>query len=216
MAVSSSDINDKSDGAGVRSVEIHGLSATGEDQDEVILMNASTEVSSSLSYCRINKMHNETVGTYGGSHQGDITLRVSSGGAKSGEILSVMTGTEGNINSGVQYGLGEAGNGYWSVPLGKVAYLTNLTVDIDAGANKTADVVLYEREGILDITAPMDPRKVLWSTRAGAGEIRKNFESHLKIKGLTDIFFRAKGSASSTKIAVDLDFILLDANASGA
>jgi len=37
----------------------------------------------------------------------------------------------------------------------------------------------------------------------------------VKIKALTDLWFRAKGSATS-KVSVDLDFYLVDADASGA
>ena len=203
---------DTSSGLGVRSVEIHGLSATGVDQDEVISMNGTSAVESSLTYIRINKMHNETVGTYGGSHQGNVTCRVTGGGA----ILSLMTGIEGAVDSSVQYGSGEAGNGYWSVPLGKVAYLTRLEVIPDVATNKEVDVVLYEREGILDVTTPFDPRRVIWQERSVTANIEHEFKSHIKIKGLTDLFFRAKSSSGSSLIEVDLDFYLVDADASGA
>ena len=212
VEIVSTNAADTSDGLGVQSVEIHGLSDTGEDQDEVIATNGTSAVTSAKTYRRINKMHNEAVGTYGGSHQGNITCQVESAGA----ILSQMTGVEGSVNDGVQYGSGEAGNGYWSVPLGKVLYITELTVNIDAGANKTADVVLYEREGILDTTTPFDPRRVIWNVQASAGEVKKTFKSHIKIKELTDLWFRAKGSTTGVKIACSLDFYLFDKNADNA
>ena len=59
VEVSSSDAADTAAGLGTRSVEIHGLSATGVDQDEVIAMNGVTPVESSLTYVRVNKIHNE-------------------------------------------------------------------------------------------------------------------------------------------------------------
>lgn len=214
VSISSTDAADTAAGLGAQSVELHGLSATGADQDEVIALNGTTEVDSTLTYSRVNKLHLETVGTYGGSHQGDITARVDSAGAKTGAILSRLYGFEGAVDSGVQYGSGEAGNGYWSVPLGKVMYITELVVDIDTGANKTADVILYEREGILNTTTPFDPRRILWDVQAGQGEVKHTFKSHIKVKGLTDLFFRAKGSASAG-ISVALDFYLLDANSDG-
>lgn len=198
-------------GIGTRSVEVHGLSATGEDQDETILLNGTTPVESSLTYIRVNKMHNEKVGTYGGSHKGDITCRVTGGGV----TLATMTGVEGVVDISVQYGSGEAGNGYWSVPLGKVLYITNLEVFINAKANQTADIVLYEREDLLNVSGDVDPRRVLWDAIEVTGEVTKTFKSHIKIKGLTDVFFRAQASGSGTKISVHMDFYLLDANASG-
>lgn len=216
VGISSSDAADTSAGLGTRSVEVHGLSATGVDQDEIVTLNGTTEVDTSLSYVRVNHLHNETVGTYGGSHQGDITARVTSGGAKTGAILSVMTGMEGSVDTSVQYGSGEAGNGYYSIPLGKVAYLTGGSVNINTTGTKTADVVLYEREDILDVATPFSPRRVIWNAIEVQGRIPIEFNSHIKIKSLADIWFRAQASNTNTKIEVLLEFYLLDANSSGA
>ncbi len=211
--VKSTDAADASAGVGCRSVEIHGLSDTGVDQDEVIVMNGTTAVESSLSYRRVNKMHLETVGTYGGSHQGDITASYAT--STGGDIAAKMTGEEGNVDTSVQYGVGESRNGFWSVPLNKVLYITRLEVLPNVSSNKNVTVFLYEREGILNTSAPFDPRRVLWHVDEIEDPVMKEFKSHIKIKNLTDIFFRAKGSAAS-KIAVTLDFYLLDQDASGA
>ncbi len=204
--------DESTSGIGTRSVEIHGLDAVGNDQDEVILMNGVNAVQSVKSYIRINKMHNETVGTYGGSHEGDITCQVTGGGA----VLSKMVGREGSINVSPQYGTGEAGNGFWSVPKGKVLYITDLRVAVTVKGNATVDIILYEREGITNVDAPYDPRRILWSAFAIDAPVEKRFKSHIKIKQLTDIWFRAKGSGTNNKISVSLDFYLLDRNASGA
>jgi hypothetical protein len=211
VEVLSTHADDTAAGAGVRSVEIHGLSATGVNQDEVIAMNGTTAVESALTYIRVNKMHNETVGTYGGSHRGNVTCRVTGGGA----VLSLMTGEEGAVDSSVQYGSGEAGNGYWSVPLGKTMYITRLQVIPNVKASQTVNIVLYEREGLLTVAAPFDSRRVLWQAIEINEHIEKEFKSHLKIKPLTDVFFRAVGSGTNNKIEVFLDFYLLDTNTAG-
>ena len=127
-----------------------------------------------------------------------------------------MTGDEGSVDSTVQYGSGEAGRGGWSVPLGKVMYIRSLVLNIDAGANKTADVILYERDDILDVSAPMAPRRIVWGVEAVAGEVKKTFDSEIKIKPLADLWFRAKDSTTGVKIAVSLDFYLLSPNSDGA
>ena len=212
IEIVSTHADDAAAGLGVQSVEVHGLSALGVDQDEVIATGGLTAVTSSLTYIRVNKMHNEAVGTYGGSHRGKISCSVLS----SGSVLSVMTGVEGNEGDNVQYGSGEAGNGYWSVPLGKVMYITRLEVVPVVGTNKTVDVALYEREGILNFdSAPFDPRRVLWAVREIDFPVEKVFKAHLKIKALTDVFFRALGAATP-RVEVYLDFYLLDQDASGA
>ena len=216
VEIFSSHADDDITGLGTRSVEIHGLSLTGEDQDEVVELDGTVHVFSTKKYIRLNKAHNEEVGTYGGSHRGDITFESKCDGC-TGTAMSMMTGVEGNAGDSVQYGSGEAGNGYWSVPLGKVMYITRLEVIPDVATNKFVDIVLYEREGILTTTtAPFLPRRVIWQERSVDSSIEKEFKSHIKIKGLTDIWFRAKSTSGSSLIEVFLDFYLVDADASGA
>jgi len=169
-----------------------------------------------LTYVRLNKMHNEVVGTYGGSHEGDVSCRVTNATFANGALLSQMVGEEGSVGDDAQYGLGEASNGYWSVPLGKVMYITHLTVNVQIGNNKTVDIILYEREGILNTTTPYDPRRILWNNFGIEGNHTEIFTSHIKIKQLTDIWFRAKAEASGTRVDVKLHFYLVDADATGA
>jgi hypothetical protein len=196
---------------GVQSVEIHGLSATGEDQSEIILTNGTAAVQSALTYIRVNKMHSETCGTYGGSHKGNITCRVTSAGA----VLSVMQGVEGAAGDDVQYGSGESGNGFWSVPLGKVMYITGLEIIPNVASSKVMSIALYEREDLLDITTPFAPRRVIWGQTDVNTTTEVKFKSHIKIKALTDLWFRAVASASSSA-EVHLDFYLVDADEDGA
>lgn len=211
IAIQSTNINDDITGLGCRSVEIHGLAGGGTDTSEVIELAGTTTVYSVNSYVRLNLMHNEQVGTYGGSHQGDIKAFYNT---VTGDMASVMAGVEGSTNSSVQYGMGEACNGYTSVPLDKVLYITSIEVEPNIGSNKTVDVILYEREGILNVTAPFDPRRVLWNAIEFDHSIKKPLKSFIKIKQLTDVFFRARGSSSS-KIAVHMDYYLLDRNSQG-
>ena len=216
VGISSSNAADTSAGIGVRQVEIHGLSATGVDQKETVTLSGTTEVDTVNTYVRVTKMHNETVGTYGGSHEGDITARVGSSGAKTGDILAVMTGKEGAVDVSVQYGSGEMNGGHWSVPLGKVAYLIGGEVVINTTGTKTADIVLYEREGVLVTSAPYLPRRELWSAIETQGVVPIDLRHFQKVKNLTDIWFRAKASNAGTKISVKLHFYVLDQNADGA
>ena len=211
VEVFSSDAADTSAGLGVRSVEIHGLSATGVEQHEEITMNGVTPVVSSLTYIRVNSMHSETCGTYGGSHQGDITVQVSSGGSH----LSRMTGEEGSVDTSVQYGAGQSANGFYSVPLGKVMYLTRLEVITDISGTKNNDIILYERDNFLDITTPFCPRKTIWQESGIQASVEKEFKSHIRIKSLTDIWFRAKSSTGTSKIEASLDFYLVDEDSNG-
>ncbi len=95
-------------------------------------------------------------------------------------------------------------------------YITHLTVNVQIGTNKTVDIILYEREGILDTSAPMDPRRIIWNAFGVEGRVNEIFKSHIKIKALTDIWFRAKAEANGTRVDVKLHFYLVDADADGA
>jgi hypothetical protein len=216
VKIASSHAADTSDGLGCRSVEIHGLSATGVDQSEVIATNGVTAAESTLEYIRVNKLHSEDVGTYGGSHQGVIDCRVTNVTFANGALLSSMKGDEGASGDSVQYGRGEAGNGFWSVPLGKVLYITRLEVAMNLKANESISVSLYERDNLLTVGAPFAPRRVLWEVAEITEPYKKEFKSHIKIKSLADIWFRAKGSAADNKLEVWLDFYLVDTDTEGA
>lgn len=214
ISFSSTNAADDTAGLGCRSVEVHGLSSTGVDQKEVVQLTGTTEAHTVLEYIRMNVFHNEDVGTYGGSHQGDITARVFSSGAKSGDILGKMVGLEGAVDSSVQYGYGESQQGFVSVPLGKVAYITRL--EIIPQNNKKFSIALYERDGILVNSAPFLPRRILWSVDELKNDpIEKEFKSHIKIKPLADIWFRAIGVDANAGCSVWLDYYLVDEDANG-
>jgi len=82
--------------------------------------------------------------------------------------------------------------------------------------NQTISINLYERDSLLDITTPFQPRRVLWEVAEIDEPHTKDFKSHIKIKALTDVWFRAESSTGTNKIEVSLDFYLVDADASGA
>ena len=102
--------------------------------------------------------------------------------------------------------------------MGKVLYITDLEVTASITGNKFAHVILYEREGILNTTTPYDPRRIIWQADGFQGSVFKTFKSHVKIKALTDLWFRAITTQTSggEPIDVNLDFYLVDADASGA
>ncbi len=201
-------------GAGLQSVEIHGLDANGNDIEEVLDLAGTAPVESSNSYVRVNLVHNEEVGVYGGSHRGDIEIRVTNPTFASGDLLGKMEGIEGAADSSVQYGYGEAQNGFVSIPLGKVAYITRL--EVIPKANKPINVMLYERDGLLTVADPFQPRRVLWSAEELESPVEKEFKSHIKIKALADLWFRAEGQGAVSGVDVELDYYLVDADSVGA
>ena len=90
------------------------------------------------------------------------------------------------------------------------------TDNVQAGTNKTVDIILYEREGILNTSSPYDPRRIIWNAFGVEGVHDEEFKSHIKIKALADLFFRAEGVGAVSGVDVELDYYLVDADASGA
>ena len=213
VKVASTHAADTAAGLGLRSVEIHGLDATGAAIDEVIALNGTTAVESVNSYVRLTLMHNEDVGTYGGSHQGTVTCRVTNATFASGALLATMSGIEGAADSSVMFGYGEAQLGFTSIPLGKVAYITRLEV-VPTSA-KPINVALYERDSLLTVAAPFVPRRIIWSADEMEAPVEKEFKSFIKIKPLADLWFRAEGTVNSAGVSVYLDYYLVDENAGG-
>ena len=214
IKIKSTHAADTSAGLGLQSVEIHGLDANGADIEEVLALSGVTPVESENSYLRVSLVHNEEVGTYGGSHQGTIEWRVTNVTFGSGALLGQMKGLEGAEDSSVQYGYGEAQNGFTSVPLGKVLYITRL--EVVPKANKGINVILYERDGLTTVADPFQPRRVIWSAEELEEPVEKEFKSHIKIKALADLWFRAEGVGAVSGVDVELDYYLVDADASGA
>ena len=190
------------------------MDSAGKDIEEVLALSGTTPVESVNSYLRVNLVHNEEVGTYGGSHRGNIEIRVTNVVFATGDLLGKMEGIEGNAGDNVQYGYGEAQNGFTSIPLGKVAYITRL--EVIPKANKAINVILYERDGLLTVSDPFQPRRIIWSAEELESPVEKEFKSHIKIKALADLFFRAEGQGGVSGVDVELDYYLVDADAVGA
>ena len=82
-------------------------------------------------------------------------------------------------------------------------------------SSKAADVTLYEAEGALRNASPYLPRRILWQEFAIAGDISHKFESYVKVKPLTDLFFRAKVSTGTGGVSCRLSWFQDAPNSSG-
>ena len=184
---------------GAQCLELHGLDSTGAEIEEIICLNGTTAVDCANTYLRVNRFHLQTSGTQQGGNFGNITLRIDGAGATLSQIL-------GFEDTGFStYGHGESNSGVCSIPLNQIAYLTSLEIVVDG--SKPANVVLYEAEGILRNASPFLPRRVLWQGFNLSGVVEHKFESLIKVKPLTDIWFRGKGAMSGGGIAVRLNWL---------
>lgn len=211
ISVQSSHAADTAAGLGLQSVSVSGLGAGGVRQSEVIPTSGETPALSTLQYLRVVEVESEDVGTYGGSHQGDITIAASGIG---GPILSLMKGNDGASGSDVFYGRGVAGNGFACVPAGKVMYITGGRTISQTG--QEVSYSLRSRGRITTATGgTYGPIKELWSALEVKAAQVFDFDTPIQVAALSDVWFRALAPANAPTVSVHLYFYLMDADAAG-
>jgi hypothetical protein len=134
MEVASDDANDTSAGTGLRTLLLSGVDGTGAAISETITLNGVTNVTSSLSYLRVNSMIGLTAGGTGWN-EGMVTATATTAGT----IQDEMDTTE-SISQGSHY----------TVPLGKTFYLTQVELNsakISGGSAPEIEFKGYARPG---------------------------------------------------------------------
>ena len=202
VAVSSTNAADHdATGAGVKSVTIAGLGSAGELQSEVLYMSGTTQSISTLQYLRVNSMETSDVGTYGARASGNITLRVS--GTAPQDVMSAMLDSS-----------GVAGNGFYSVPLGKTMYITSLKLMGTQGSD--FQLIMYQRADLTTVAGGRyGAKKEVWSTATTRSHPEFVFDTPIQIKALNDMWLHVIGPVSGSRIVVALDYFLMSADHSG-
>ena len=128
LKVSSSSANDTSAGTGARTVELFGLDGDYNEISEVVTLNGQTEVNTTQSYLRINRM---------------IVRSAGSGGANAGIIYAgtgtVTTGVPANIYATINGdGTNQTLMALWTIPAGYTGYLMQYDVSNGTTSNTPA------------------------------------------------------------------------------
>lgn len=191
----STSINDTSGGSGAQIITVQGLDGSFLEVEEDITMNGTSATSAtSNSFIRVNRAFVKQVGTYRGNNEGDITIRISGGGATQTNILTAIGQTE---------------QTHYTIPANKDALLMMMYTSVDS--TRTATPTLYQIPGADDVSAPYVGalRKVFGLTALNVDEDHK-YEAYPKLTGPTDIFWRATVSANNTAVEAGFDLLLMD------
>lgn len=192
--------NDTAAGSGAREITVVGLDATGAEVTEAIATaGASASSATANSFMRLYRAWVSASGSYAtasaGSHSGEIVVEDSAGSADWATI------------SATDFPLGQTEIGAYSVPLRKTAYLTNLAIETES--SKAIDVVLFQRENILQASAPFSAMRVFERFKGITGAFNEQFPSPHKFPALTDVGAMAKVATGSAGITIDMEFILV-------
>ena len=141
----SSDANDTAAGTGARIITVLGLDGNFAEIEEDISMNGvSASSATTNSFIRVFRAFVKESGTYAsqtaGSHQGDITIRASGGGATYATIDTVG------------FPRGQTQIAAYTVPAGKEAFVKNIFIHVDS--NKSMNVLFFQRAKADDVSSP--------------------------------------------------------------
>jgi hypothetical protein len=190
------DVNDTAGGTGARTIQIQYLDSTGVlQQDQLTLAGASASTATSVTGRRIFRAWVDTTGTINGSNTGAIIIENST----SNQIVGVITAATGQTQL-TQY----------TVPLNYTAYLSRIEVSVATGANKDADVRMWQRQNAYTVAAPFGAKRLIRQWVAIQGSLNGiKYDSLPVFPALTDLWLDARGNGAVTGIDADYDLILV-------
>jgi hypothetical protein len=178
--------NDTVSGTGARSIFIYGLdSDLNLRLEELDTAGASASGYTVNSYWRVFDVGVRTVGTYGGSNVGDITLQNE---ADQSDLIVCTAGIACNLH------------GAFAVPENYKGFITH--VNFSVAGNKLVTFFMRRREELNKVTAPFRANRLCREfPLVPAGSYEHNFAAPFEVEQLTDLFVNAEtdtGTASGS------------------
>ena len=203
LEVVSTDADDNASGAGARTIYYEGLQVQSGSLvvvSDVVELDGTTAVALPDSLIRLYRWYVASSGVYAsqsvGSHQGDITIQESG----AGNVWSKIA-----INT---FGRGQSQIGAYTVPTGYIAFMTDITSSVES--DKEAEILLFQRNGVLNTTAPYNPMRLVTEISSAKGVQSINFSSPLKFEEETDIIFFAKQKKGDSPATIDFTLYLVE------
>jgi len=200
LRVKAGNTNDTANGSGARTIFLQGIDATGALISETISTNGTSNgTASTNSFLRLLRAYVATSGTYGtsaaGSHAADIIIENAAGGT-----------TWATINS-ENFPKGQTEIGVYIVPLGYRAFIQNIFAYVES--TKPATILLFQRENILQTSAPYSAIRLVFDAVGVDGAISLAREIPLgPFPALTDIGFMARVASTTAAVSINFDIIL--------
>jgi len=193
--------NDTALGSGAREITVQGIDAEGSlIEDTLATAGASASGNTTTKYLRVFRAWVSKSGTYAtattGSHAADVVLE-NSGGTEDWATIS-STG----------FARSQTEIGAYTIPLGHELHM--VSVEIDVNSTKSASLVLFQRQDILQTAVPYSAMRIILSFDGVAGQARGDFTAPLgPFPALTDIGFLGLGPAGGAEVSADFNFLLV-------
>lgn len=176
LKVTSSSAQDGVAGTGILTLTMVGLDSNWNELIETVTMNGLTPVTTTASFLRINRAYGATSGS-SLTNVGNITITNNAG---TNQLVYIPAGD------------GQTLMTLWTVPVGKEAYLTQITASTDS--NKGARVSIYTR---LNDGGTLYPWQIKYRAYLFSGNEVFPFNIPFKIPAKTDIEVRYTTPASA-------------------
>jgi hypothetical protein len=191
---------DTAAGAGARSVRLTGLNSTGDVVSEVLVTaGASASAATSAQFIRLFDAEVVDSGTYGtqsaGSHVGNIVIENAAGGTDWATIP---------ING---FPTSNTSIGSYTIPRNHTGFVQGMSIAVEGA--KLVDVLMLQRNGVLDTSAPYSPVKRVQEWIGVDTNLVDEFEMPLIFEELTDIGMLGKVSNGTGNVSIQMDILLL-------
>lgn len=192
----SSNANDTAAGTGARSVEADLVDGNYVETTVSITPNGTSAVAISGTYLACNDIRITSVGS-GGTNAGAIDVRAVSGGAIKNSINAAFPA------------LGKSSSFIYTVPAGKRALLTNLTIGVTgATGDLTFALSLYNSSGMR--TIPLAASKGIGFTAINDGSIAVDVGAGISISEKTLIHLTAIAGAGAGAASANAELLVFD------
>lgn len=191
---------DTAAGAGARSVRLTGLNASGQRITETLATaGASASAATSAQFIRLFKAEVMTSGTYGsqttGSHVGNIVIENATGGTNWATIP---------VNG---FPTSTTSIGSYTIPKNYTGFIEGISIAVEGA--KLVDVLMLQRQGILETAAPYKPVQRVQEWIGIENTLVDEFKMPLMFPELTDVGMLGKVSNGTGFITVQMDILLL-------
>lgn len=189
--------NDTASGSGGRAITFIGINVDGDLITETVATaGASASAATDQTFIRLREAFVSESGTYAtqttGSHASTINIEDTAGNLWA-------TIADGSL------GRGTTEQAVFTTPKNRAALVTNVFLSSDA--DKKANIVFYQRQGILKTSAPYDALQIINEFPQNAGLSDLAFNPPIYFPPLTDFGFLASVSASTVDVSIGIDLI---------
>jgi hypothetical protein len=192
--IASTDADDTLAGAGAQKVQVYGLDASGEEQNEEIDMNGVANVATASTYTMIHRMVVTQAGATGGN-EGTISATAQVDGTVTAEIPFIVTGANQTLMA------------IYQIPSDKTGYLNAYY----ASMNKAVAT------GAADIELLVKPTGEVWQVKHvigivgdGGSHFHHPFELPMELAASSLVKIRASVDTNDTDISAGFDITLVE------